>query len=117
MLKKEIPNAGNMDLFVVDTNADDTHLNVNIRNWAGDTNDPKLVLAGMDKVAGKELIEMSKISATSCRIRPRSTLLGLSISDPEWVRCVPSGGKEDKEMLENMLMTQHTNANCLGRTW
>ena len=108
---------GATGVLIVDTNAGDAHLNVNIRNWAGDTNYPKLILAGVHSVPGNELIEMANSAGTTCFIRPRSTLLGLSISDPEWVRCVPSGGNEDQKILERMLMTQHTNTNCLGRTW
>jgi hypothetical protein len=112
-----VTSGGATALLVVDTNTDDSHLNVNIRNWAGDNHDPNLILAGIDNVPGNELIEIAIKEAMTCCIRPRSTLLGLSVSDPEWVRCVPAGGKEDKEMLESLLLTQHANTNCLGRTW
>ena len=108
---------GAVALIVVDTNHDDSHVNVNVRNWAGDHHDPKIVLAGMDTALGEELIQMSKLNTCTATLIPRDTLLGLSISDPDWVRCVPRGGNEDKEMLHNLLLTQDSQTNCLGRTW
>ena len=108
---------GAVALIVVDTNHDDSHINVNVRNWAGDHHDPDLVLAGMDTFAGEEIIRMTKLNPCTANLMPRDTLLGLSISDPDWVRCVPGGGSKDQEILQNLLLTQNSETNCLARTW
>jgi len=77
-------------------------------------------MAANTQAAGTRTVALSSSKAPNghrVSLRPCNTLLGLSISDPEWVRCVHAGGEEDKITLETMLLKEHDTCDCLGRTW